>query len=136
MIVGLDGSSGSLGAIAFAAELAADLEVGATAVYAFEPLVEWVPANDPTGWQRHARDQVREWTAAFEQAGVALAVEIDRDIHPVAALSRALDAHPAAIAVVGTRGRGGFAGLHLCRVPSQLVHQTGAAVVLVPTPVR
>ena len=134
VVVGVDGSSGSLGAVAFATDVAAALGIGATAVYAFEPFVEWVPSNDPGSWQRHAREQVQEWVAPLEQAGVTVAIEVDRDVHPVASIGRAIDAHPAALAVVGTRGRGGFAGLRLGRVPSQLVHHTGAAVALVPTP--
>jgi nucleotide-binding universal stress UspA family protein len=118
------------------ADLANRLDVAVTAVYAIDPLVEWVPASDPRSWHRQAEADVRTWSAAVEKAGVALDVDIDRDIHPVAALARALDAHPGAGAIVGTRGLGGFSGLRLGRVPLQLVHHTGAAVILVPPTAR
>lgn len=132
VVVGLDGSPGSLAAAELCAELAAGVGVPATAVHAAEPFAEWVPANDPHGWRHQAEADVRGWAAPIAKAGVRLDVDIDRDIHPVAAIARALERHPGSIAVVGTRGAGGFAGLRLGRVPLQLVHTTGAAVVLVP----
>ena len=136
LVVGVDGSPGSLAAAEVCAELAAGLDVGVTAVYAFEPFAQWVPDSDPHGWRRGAEADVRTWAAAVEKAGVDLEVDVDRDAHPVAAIARALDAHPDAVAVVGTRGLGGFSGLRLGRVPLQLVHHTGAAVILVPPPPR
>jgi nucleotide-binding universal stress UspA family protein len=75
---------------------------------------------------------VREWAAPIEAAGASVAVEVYRDSHPVVALRRAIEAEPDTLAIVGTRGLGGFSGLRLGRVPIQLVHSTGAAVVLVP----
>ena len=51
---------------------------------------------------------------------------------PVAALSRAVEAHRGSVAVVGTRGQGGFAGLRLGRVPLQLLHHAAVPVVIVP----
>ena len=103
-----------------------------TAVYALDPLAEWVRETDPRSWHRHAEADVRQWVAPIEKAGVTVDVDVDRDIHPVAAIARALDAHPGSVACVGTRGLGGFSGLRLGRVPLQLVHHTGAAVILVP----
>ncbi len=132
-VVGVDGSPGSLAAAELCAELAARLKVDGTAVYARDPLVEWVPASDPRSWRRQAEADVRTWAAAVERAGVALEVDIDRDIHPVAVIARALDAHPGAAAIVGARGLGGFIGLRLGRVPLQLLHHTGAAVIIVPS---
>ena len=132
LVVGVDGSPGSLTAIDLCAEMAARLEVPVTAVYAFEPFAEWVPESDPRSWRHKAEADVREWTAAIDKAGVALDIDIDQDIHPVAAIIRALEAHPGSVAVVGTRGLGGFTGLRLGRVPLQLVHRTGAAVIVVP----
>ncbi len=132
LVVGVDGSPGSLAAIELCAELAARLEVPVTAVYAVEPLAEWVPETDPRSWHHQAEADVRQWAAPIERAGVAVDVDVDRDIHPVAAIARALDAHPGSVACVGTRGVGGFSGLRLGRVPLQLVHHTGAAVILVP----
>ena len=49
-----------------------------------------------------------------------------------AALCRAIDAEPDTLAIVGTRGLGGITGMRLGRIPIQLVHHTGAAVVMVP----
>ncbi len=45
---------------------------------------------------------------------------------------RALETHPGSVAVVGTRGQGGFSGLRVGRVPLQLVDHAGAAVIVVP----
>lgn len=132
VVVGVDGSPGSLAAAELCAELAAHLHVPATAVHASEPFAEWRPENDPRGWRHQAETDARSWAAAIEKSGVPLDVEVDRDIHPVAAIARALDRQPGSIAAVGTRGLGGFSGLRLGRVPLQLVHNTGAAVILVP----
>ncbi len=132
VVVGVDGSPANLAAVEICAELAARLGVPVTAVYSFEPLVEWVPEDDPGSWRTSAEDDVRRWTAPLERAGIAVEFDIERDIHPVAAISRALDSHPDSIAMVGTRGLGGFTGLRLGRVPLQLVHHTGAAVILIP----
>jgi len=132
IVVGVDGSPGSLASARFCADLASALAVSVTAVHAQEPFAEWVPASDPDGWQRHAQTQVREWAAPIAAADVPVEVVVDRDIHPVAALTRALQARPGSIAVVGTRGQGGFAGLRLGRVPLQLLHHAGCPVVIVP----
>jgi nucleotide-binding universal stress UspA family protein len=132
MVVGVDGSPGSLAAVEICADLAARLGVAVTAVYAFDPLVEWVPENDPRSWHHRAEADVGSWAAPIETAGLMLEIVVDRDIHPVAAIARALDAQPGSVAVLGARGLGGFTGLRLGRVPLQLVHHTGAAVILVP----
>ena len=132
VVLGVDGSPSSLRAVGFGAELAATAGLGATAVHAFEPFLEWVPENDPEGWHRRAEEELRAWVAPVEEAGVSLELDVDRDIHPVAAIRRALDARPGSVAVVGARGAGGFRELLLGGVPMQLVHHTGAPVVVVP----
>ncbi|MGZ4759916.1 MAG: universal stress protein [Acidimicrobiales bacterium] len=134
VVIGVDGLPESLDATEIGGELAARLGVGVTAVYAFEPMAEWVPESDARSWHSRAEDEVRTWTATIEQAGVPLDVDVDRDVHPVAAIARALDAHTGSIAVIGTRGKGGFSGLRLGRVPLQLVDHAGAAVIVVPHP--
>lgn len=134
IVVGVDGSPGSSAAVDLTADLAAELGVSVTAVYAFEPFAEWVPETDPTSWHQLARAELVEWTAPIDKAGVPLEVVVDRDLHPVAAITRALDAHPGALACLGTSGLGGFSGMRLGRVPLQLVHHSSAAVMLTPSP--
>jgi nucleotide-binding universal stress UspA family protein len=132
VVVGVDGSTASLAAVRFCAGLASEIGVPATAVLAQEPLTEWVPASDPHSWRSQAERHLREWVEPIEAAQVPVELVVDRDIHPVAALARAIDANPGAIAVVGTRGRGGFAGLRLGRVPLQLLQHAHVPVVIVP----
>ncbi len=132
LVVGVDGSTDSLTAVDFASELAPALGVDVTAVHAFEPFLEWVPENAADSWHHRAETELRDWIAPIERAGVAVDTDIDRDIHPVAALERALRNHPGAMAVIGARGAGGFTGLRLGRVPLQLVHHTSSPVLVVP----
>lgn len=135
IVVGVDGSSESAAAVEFCATIAPLLGVSVVAVYAFEPFAEWVPADDPNSWRRTAVTNVRSWVAPIEAAGVPVRVEVRRDIHPVGALRAAIDEAPDTLAVVGARGVGGFSGLRLGRVPIQLVHHSGAVVVMAPVAV-
>jgi nucleotide-binding universal stress UspA family protein len=132
VVVGVDGSPDSLAAVELVADLASRLGVAVTAVFAFEPFVQRLPDNDPRGWRRQAEDDLRGWAAPIEKAGCELTVDVDRDVHPVAALLRAVEGRSGSLVVLGTRGRGGFAGLRLGRVPFQLLHHSDAAVLLVP----
>jgi len=134
VIAGVDGSVPSLAAAGFAADLAADLGVEATAVYALSPMPEWVKESDPRSWRSRARKAARSWAEPLEARGVTVDIDIERETHPVVALGHALEAHPGSVAIVGTRGLGGFTGLRLGHVPLQLVHHTGAATILVPPP--
>lgn len=131
LVIGVDGSPGSLAAARFCADLAGGLGVAVTAVYAAEPSIAELPDDDPRS-RHHAELQARGWAASIEDAGATLDLDVEGERHPVAALARALEAHPGSAAVVGTRGLGGFEGLRLGRVPLQLVHHTGAATILVP----
>lgn len=132
LVLGVDGSPGSRAAVDLCADLATGLGVSVTAVHAFEPFVEWLPQNDPDSWRRRAEHDAEEWVQPIVDAGVTVDVVIDRDINPAGAIARAVDEHPNATAVVGTRGLGGFIGLRLGRVPLQLVHQHAAPVIVVP----
>ena len=132
IVVGVDGSGGSAAAVSFCATLAPLLGARVVAVYAFEPFVEWVPENDPRSWHHAAVESVRRWVAPIEAAGAAVEVKVERDIHPVGALRRAIDAEPHTLAVVGARGLGRYIGRRLGRVVIQLVHHSNVAVVMVP----
>ena len=134
IVVGVDGSAGSAAAVAFCASLARLLAAPVVAVYANEPFAEWISESVSRSWFRSAEAEIRRWVAPIEDNGVAVAIDVDCDIHPIAALCRAIEAEPDTLAVVGTRGLGGISGMRLGRVPIQLVHHTGAAVVMVPQP--
>jgi nucleotide-binding universal stress UspA family protein len=132
VVVGVDGSPGSLVAAEFSAELAGSLAVPVTAVYALEPFVaEWVGV-DASSWKQRAEADARSWSAPVARAGLHLDVDVDRDIHPVAAIARALESRPHSVAVLGTHGHTGFAELRLGHVPFQLLYDTATTIVVVP----
>ncbi len=51
LVVGVDGSAGSAAAVAFCATLAPLLTATVVAVYADEPLVEWVSGSSARSWR-------------------------------------------------------------------------------------
>ncbi|MDY7105135.1 MAG: universal stress protein [Actinomycetota bacterium] len=132
LVVGVDGSPASLAAVELCAELADDLGVDVTAIHAFEPVAEWVSPTDPSSWHHRALDEMAQWTAPMEKAGVPVSIDVQRELHPVDALARTLSTRPGSAAVVGGRGLGGFTGLRLGRVPIQLLHHAGSPVIVVP----
>lgn len=148
ILVGVDGSQAALDALAWATDLARRGGLELIAARAVAPTrAERSPDRDvslpedatPTDTVLLDGDPPDALLAAAHDRHAGLLVVgsrgaggFDQDIHPVAAIIRALDAHPGSVAVVGTRGLGGFTGLRLGRVPLQLVHRTGAAVIVVP----
>jgi nucleotide-binding universal stress UspA family protein len=132
IVVGVDGSDGSAAAVDWCAEVARAANAEVLAVYAFEPLVEWVPESDPRSWHQVVEREMTEWVAPLRAAGVPVATRIMKDTHPVAALANAIEHDRADLVVVGTRGRGGLGGLRLGHVAIQLVHHAHIPVVLVP----
>jgi nucleotide-binding universal stress UspA family protein len=131
IVLGVDGSEGSAAAVDFCAAFAPRIGAEVVAVHAEHAYHEH-GAHDTLAGGQSLEARVHEWVAPIEAAGAPVAVEVHRDSLPVTALRSAIEAEPDTLAIVGTRGLGGFSGLRLGRVPIQLVHSTGAAVVLVP----
>ena len=137
IVVGVDGSDGSLQALDWAAEEAASTGRTLRVVHAwFEPVVVAYPFAAGAAFE----------TAAIEEAAeVVLEQGVDRArrAHPDLRIERALvhgtaatvvlaEAGKADLVVVGSRGRGGFAGLLLGSVSQQVVHHAPCPVVIVP----
>ena len=140
IVVGVDGSTGSLAALRWALKLAAETGAVLEAVHAWEFSYAWIDGYTP---------DVDRWAAQAEEAAHvcldrALAealgrqpcyVEVTRTVvegSPARALlDRAKDADAL---VVGSRGRGGFTGLLLGSVSQQCVHHARVPVVVVPEP--
>lgn len=135
IVVGVDGSIGARVALAWALEEArlrgAELDVVHSWEYLGVVTVGYV-AVDPRQMEDAARLLLGR---VVEEVGAAK----DRDVHPVLvegpAARSLLDASEGAdLLVVGSRGRGGFAGLLLGSVSRQVTHHAHCPVVVVPTP--
>ncbi|MFI9272065.1 universal stress protein [Kitasatospora sp. NPDC052896] len=132
LVVGVDGSPGAQFAVDHAFDVAARRGAGLRAVLA------WQPERRATAERRHAAEQEYRRVLAEATAGRLEAypeVELTHEVvlgHPVAVLSEA-SAHALAL-VVGTRGRGGFAGMLLGSVSQGVLHHAHCPVMVVPAP--
>lgn len=129
--VGVDGSAGSQRALRWAASYARATGARLRAIRAWSYLDQPAERFDPAWGEEQARRGLEEALAALgeELAGV----EVDRllvcDLAAPALLEAAKDAD---VMVVGSRGLGGFQGLLLGSVSSQVVNHAPCAVVVVP----
>jgi nucleotide-binding universal stress UspA family protein len=136
VVVGVDGSPGGVAAIDFAVAAADAAGCPLVAVHTWwDPFVETVPEpllaretidNDE---RRLLAEQLAGRSADHPDLAVSAVVERSRP-------SRALLEHArgARLLVVGTRGRGGFAGLLLGSVSRAMVHRAPCPVAVVPAP--
>jgi len=138
IVVGLDGSSGSLTALHWAVEQATVLHAEVDAVLAYNYDLAWIDIGSDyeTKWiEGHAhaaRDALQQILAD------ALPEPLPIAVHPVV-----VEGAPAAVLVemsrnasllvVGTRGRGGFTGLLLGSVSQRCAEHAHCPVVIVPT---
>jgi nucleotide-binding universal stress UspA family protein len=136
VVVGVDGSPASTAAIDFAVAAADAAACPLIAVHTWwdllvgpelEPLLDWGAIS--VDERRVLAEQIAGRSAAHPDVRVSTVVE---RAHP----SRVLLDHArgARLLVVGTRGRGGFAGLLLGSVSRAMVHRSPCPVAVVPPP--
>lgn len=133
VVVGVDGSTGSAAAVAFAFEEADARGTGLIAVYAWGIMPHDVGGDDPRREQRVAETALVEALAPWREKYPDVRVQ-HRAIHSLVPVNTILDeSDGAGLIVVGPRGRGGFAGLMLGSVGDGLVRHAATPVAVVHT---
>ena len=128
IVVGVDGSPDSRGAVEWAAELADNVDARVIAVHAVGLLEH--ERGDPNG--THLRPQLDRWTAALDRLPAG---RIERRLvvgDPVEALGTVVADSAADLVVVGTRGTGTRAVMRLGSTSLRLAEGCGCPVVIVP----
>lgn len=132
IVVGIDRSEGARAALEWAVEEAARRGATVEAIHAWEPPLAISTPLGVAPVDLHEDDIAEEMTAIQ-----AVLDEVAPDVEvtyaagsPAGALLEA--AAGADLLVVGTRGRGGFAGLLLGSVSQQVAHHAPVPVVIVP----
>jgi nucleotide-binding universal stress UspA family protein len=137
VVVGVDGSPGSVAALRLAIQEAklrnADVKAVAAwniPVMAYES--NWVaPALEPSTFEEAAASALESTLAAVD--GSTSGVDIMRIVRQgQAADVLVAESRDADLLVVGSRGLGGFRGLLLGSVSQQCAHHAGCPVVIVP----
>ncbi|HTK68097.1 MAG TPA: universal stress protein [Pseudonocardia sp.] len=132
IVVAIDGSDSSIAALRWASRQAELTHSPLRAVYAWQvpQAYGYVPAIEPLTWDGIARSTLEE--AIGKGLGADAAARVERLIvrgHPAQVLMDA--AGDADLIVVGSRGRGGFAGLLLGSVSQYVVTHARCPVVVV-----
>lgn len=131
IVVGVDGSAVAAAALAWAAQLAASSGAEVVVATAFWPAESELPPDRYDELEAAAtRSLEAEWSAPAREAGVEYRTVLCEG--EPAALLEAAEAEDADLLVVGTRGRGGFAGLHVGSVAHHLAHHTTRPLAIVP----
>ena len=138
ILVGLDGSTGSARALAWAIELAKALDGEIVAVHVVELLTPsalglgLAPIELPDDWVDDLRSRFEnEWSAPLKQSGVRYRTVFETGAPAPALIAIAREEQPDLI-VTGSRGLGGFGELLLGSVSHQLVLHAKLPVVVVP----
>jgi len=134
VVVGVDGSASSTAALHTAFDYAATRESELVVVHAWEAKgIEDPTLETDSSWpayESHLEQAVTREIASrsAEHPAVKVRHDVVRD-SPVSALTQAADS--ADLVVVGARGTGGFAGLHLGSVSGRLLGRTDCPLVIV-----
>jgi len=134
VVVGVDGSASSTAALHTAFDYAATRESELVVVHAWEAKgIEDPTLETDSSWpayESHLEQAVTREIASrsAEHPAVKVRHNVVRD-SPVSALTQAADS--ADLVVVGARGTGGFAGLHLGSVSGRLLGRTDCPLVIV-----
>lgn len=137
VVVGVDGSAGSSAALAFAAEHASRSQASLTVIYGWRSLsrgggsLMGAPFEDRFSEEMSAAERVlSEAVAGLGESYPD--VKIDTEAIPVAPSRCLADASAAAsLVVVGSRGRGAFAGMLLGSTSQSVLHHAQCSVAVV-----
>jgi nucleotide-binding universal stress UspA family protein len=138
ILVGLDGSTGSARALAWAIEVAKALQAEIVAVHVAELLTPsalglgLAPVDLPVDWVDDLRSRFEnDWTAPLKQSGVRYRTVFETGAPAPTLIAMAREQHSDLI-VTGSRGLGGFGELLLGSVSHQLVLHAQLPVVVIP----
>lgn len=130
LLVGIDGSPTSELATAMAFDEASRRGVELVALHAFSdvevndfPAIDW-PAMKPEAEQTLA-ERLAGWQECYPDVRVRRVVECDRPMHHLIKESES-----AQLTIVGSHGRGGFAGMLVGSVSAALVHSARMPVIV------
>lgn len=130
IVVGLDGSPGSIAAVTWAAALAERVAGTVHAVYAWQAGVSLIDSAGPNTTQQ-ALEACRAWVAPFAGSAVTIDAIVEEGL-PARVVSEVVRRSGAGVLVVGTRGAGGFGGLRLGSVALRLLQNAIVPIVVVP----
>lgn len=131
VVIGVDGSPGSLRAVEWLASFGTPLTSDVFAVNAQRPFAEWVPRTDASSWFQVALDDLQKWVTPLRESGLgARTLLLEGD--PADALTDVAISEEAGLLVVGSRGVGGITGLRLGSTALKVLHQAQIPVLMVP----
>jgi nucleotide-binding universal stress UspA family protein len=130
VVVGMDGSIEGAEALAFAYEAASARRVPLVAVHAWQDTIADRVSPPPGGEAAFQEENLAGWLASWEAKFPDVAVHrvVARDRPAPTLLERSAAAQ---LVVVGSRGRGAFAGLVLGSVSQALLHHATCPVAVV-----
>jgi nucleotide-binding universal stress UspA family protein len=135
VVVGVDGSEGSSAALDFAAVHAVRTGSALVVVHAWHSLANSAVVGPPFEHRYAEEEQVAERVVAESVAGLSETypdLEVDTETIPVPPGRCLADAsQTASLVVVGSRGRGAFAGMLLGSVSQHVLHQAQCPVAVV-----
>lgn len=135
LVIGVDGSPGSLAAVQWGAELAGQCGAHVTAVYAQSPwlaMVFSIPPLDSDALRHEAEAELEgRWTEPLRQAGVKYDIRLGED-SPAQLLLDSARKLNADLLVVGRHGNAPWAPHVLGSVPRKLLQASGCPLVIVP----
>jgi nucleotide-binding universal stress UspA family protein len=135
IVVGVDGSPTAQRALRWALDMARPGHAEVEVVHTWQPPVAAGPLAvapmvfDPELWSDDAERMVDEALASVDTTGVHVVRNVGCGTAAQVILDAARDAD---LVVVGSRGRGGFAGLLLGSVSQQVAHHAPCPVAVVP----
>jgi len=141
IVVGIDGSKGARQALEWAVAEARARGAGLVVVHAWQQptaalMSPYAPLlADPASLVETAHKTMTDSLATVDLTGLAREPE-RRIVQGPAAPALLAAARDATLLVVGSRGRGGFAGLLLGSVSQQVAHESTVPVVIIPPAAR
>ena len=136
IIIGVDGSDGSRGALAWAADLAAALSAEVIAVHAVG-LLEHAAPDEQAGSTGSERDRLADlfaskWCAPLDDVPGLRARRLMEDGPPAMVLLRVAESTGADLVVVGSRGIGGLDEVLLGSTSAHVVQHSNVPVTVIP----
>lgn len=131
IIVGVDGSGESLGALQWCADLARVTDAAVRVVVVQERNDDETDFSS-TSWHEDAERQIRMWISPLTDMGITTDYVIQSDLHPADGLLGVASASDGDVLVIGTRGTGRVSGVRVGGVAMKVLHRAFLPLVMVP----